>query len=79
MIPLLLLIPVIVSGLHLMAEMFSGDLSRPHLAILGAWFLAAAYLQFRGGSAVLAVVGLVAQVSLAIYFRLRVTLGQRSS
>jgi len=78
MVPILLLIPMIVSGLHLVVEMVSGELSRTHLTILAAWFLAAGYLQFRGSSAVLSVIGLVAQVVLAIYFRLRVTL-ERSS
>jgi hypothetical protein len=72
------LIPVIVSGLHLISEMISGDLSRPHLAILSAWFIAAAYFQFRGGSPALFAGGIVAQVLLAIYLRFRVRLGELS-
>ena len=78
MLPLLFMIPVIVSGLYLAVEMFSRDLSHRHLAILGAWFLSAGYLQFRGGSPALSAAGLAAQVFLAIYLRLRVTLAQGS-
>jgi len=76
LIPLLLLIPVIVSGLYLFGEMTSGALTGSHLVILATWFLAAIYLQFLGGSTGLWVAGLVAQVFLAIYLRLRATLAQ---
>jgi hypothetical protein len=65
---------VIVSFLLLAAEIVTGGLARPRLVMLGAWFLVAAYLQFRGGTSVLSVAGLVGQVALAIYLRIRVTL-----
>lgn len=67
-----------MSFLQLVAEVVAGDLSRSRLVILGIWFLVAAYLQFRGSSSVLTVVGLVGQVALAIYLRIRVTLRQSS-
>ena len=74
MIPIFLLIPVVVSGFLLAAEMVSGGLTRIRAGILAAWFLIAAYLQFRGGSIVLSLAGLLAQVVLALYLRLRAIL-----
>ena len=76
MIPVLLFIPLVVSGFHLVAEMVSGELSRLHLALLTIWFLVAAYLQFSGGSTALFITGLLAQVILAIVLRIRLTLMQ---
>ena len=56
--------------------MVSGEQSRLHLAALIAWFVAAAYLQFRGASTRLFIAGLIGQVMLAIYLRLRLILMQ---
>ena len=74
MIPVLLLIPVVLSLFHLVGEMTSGELSPRRLAILAAWFLVAAYLQLLGGSTTALVIGLVLQVALAIYLRLRIVM-----
>ena len=75
MIPILLFLPVIVSGFQLIAELREDELSRPRLALLFGWFAVAAWLQFRGGSPLVTTIGLIAQVALAIYLRIRLILG----
>ena len=49
-----------------MALWTAGGVSQRGLAALTAWFLAAAYLQFFGGSLTLRTSGLVCQVVLAV-------------
>ena len=78
MIPILLFIPVIASGFQLISEMIDGELSRLRLALLVAWFAVAAWLQLRGGSLLVSTIGLLAQVALAIYLRIRLILGGAS-
>ena len=72
------MIPAIVSGLQLVVEIFSGELSRTHLGVLIASFLLAAYLQFLGSSFGLSITGVVIQVLLAIYLRIRAILSEHS-
>ena len=74
MLPVLMLIPVVVSFFHLAAELVSGVATGRRLLIQGAWFLGAVWLQFLGPSSALSIAGLALQVFLAIYLRLRATL-----
>jgi hypothetical protein len=73
MLPVLMLVPVLVSVVHLIALWWAGELGMPQRVLMVVWLLGAAYLQFRVPSPPLSVAGLLLQVVLAIYLRLKVT------
>jgi hypothetical protein len=79
MIPILLFLPVIVSGFQLIVELREDELSRPRLALLLGWFALAAWLQFRGRSSLVSTIGVITQVALAVYLRIRLILGGASA
>ena len=56
------------------AELVNGEATGRRLLVQGAWFLGAVWLQFFGTSPALNVAGLLLQLFLAIYLRLRATL-----
>lgn len=73
-LPILMLVLVAVSFFQLVAELVSGEATGRRLLVQGAWFLGAVWLQFFGTSPALTVAGLLLQLFLAIYLRLRATL-----
>ncbi|HZI95338.1 MAG TPA: hypothetical protein VFE84_13920 [Patescibacteria group bacterium] len=73
-LPILMLVLVAVSFFQLVAELVSGETAGRRMIVQWAWFLGAVWLQFFGRSPALTVAGLLLQVFLAIYLRVRATL-----
>ncbi len=69
--PFLAWLAAIISAILLAALWSLGELRPGVLGVLAAWFLAAAYCQFLGASAMVAAVGLLCQTILAIYLIFR--------
>ena len=71
LIPWIVWLAVITSAVLLVGLWQLGELGPLSLAVLPAWFLVAAYLQFGSSSGMLNAVGLVLQTGLAVYLILR--------
>jgi len=69
--PFLAWIAVATSAALLVVLRWTGDLAGRALAVLFAWFLVAAALQFFGPSEASSVAGLALQTALAVYLVLR--------